>query len=101
MSKSIMQSDNSYCYLCKKLRGDDFPKVTEEHHVFNGPRKRLSTKYGLTVRLCIPHHRLGTEAVHLNAKMMHFLKSEGQKAFEKKYPDKDFMEIFGKNYRED
>ena len=101
MSKSIMQSDSSYCYLCKKLRGDDFPKVTEEHHVLNGPLRKLSTKYGLTVRLCVPHHRTGKEAVHLNAQMMHMLKAEGQKVFEQKHPDKDFLKIFGRNYRED
>lgn len=44
------------------------------------------------------HHLYGPEAVHKNAEVAKILHREGQKAFERTYPDLDFREIFGKNY---
>jgi len=80
------------------MEGDISEKYTEEHHIFGGANRKLSTKYGLTVRLCIYHHREGKEAVHNNHEKMMYLKALGQQAFEKKYPTLNFREIFGKNY---
>lgn len=90
------------CYLCMMLHGDDSRKtVLQEHHVFRGTANRkLSEKYGLKVYLDIDHHLTGPEAVHMNTKVAILLMQEGQKAFEKRYPDLDFLEIFGKNYLE-
>lgn len=96
--KSIMQNTKDQCYICLKLYDDPFPKITEEHHVMKGTaNRRLSEKYGLKVRLCIPHHRTGKNAVHNDAKMCHWLEREGQERFEEVYPERDFREIFGKN----
>ena len=88
------------CYLCMKLHGDYRQRTgLEEHHVIGGnPGRKLSTKYGLMVYLCAEHHRTSKEAVHKNRENRIKLQSEAQKAFMEKYPEKDFKEIFGKNY---
>lgn len=98
--KSIIQDESrGQCFLCVLLDGDTSRKYTEEHHVFFGTaNRRLSEKYGLKVRLCVKHHREGPEAVHNNQQIRERLCRIGQRAFEKAYPDKNFREIFGKNY---
>lgn len=98
MSKSIMQEKNGECYLCKKLSDGMYRPATERHHVMFGTADRkLSEQYGLTVYLCYDHHR-GNQGVHENKDLNIMLRQEAQKAFIKKYPDKDWMKIFGKNY---
>lgn len=100
-TKSIMQNkDIGQCYLCRLLHNDySIKPVREEHHIMGGTaNRRLSEKYGLKVYLDPDHHLYGPEAVHKNAEVADLLKKEAQKAFEKTYPDLDFMEIFGKNY---
>ena len=98
--RSIIQDESKgQCFLCVMLDSDTSRKYTEKHHIFFGSANRkLSEKYGLTVRLCVKHHREGPEAVHNNAEIRDKLCQIGQRAFEKRYPDKDFREIFGKNY---
>ena len=101
--RSIMHDkQDRTCYLCIKLHGDYRQRTgLEEHHVIGGnPGRRLSEKYGLKVYLCAEHHRTSPEAVHKNRENRIKLQSEAQKAFMKRYPDKDFMEIFGRNYIE-
>lgn len=41
---------NEECRLCGKIG------PTEEHHVFSGSYRKLSDKYGATVRLCPKCH---------------------------------------------
>lgn len=101
MSKSIMQRKDGTCYLCKKLYGGDWNQEVEEHHVMFGTADRkLSEHFGLKVYLCLGHHRNSAEAVHRNKKNDLILKQDAQKIFIETYPDKDWMEIFGKNYLE-
>lgn len=96
---SLMQRKDGTCYLCKRLHGDWTRKQLHEHHVFGGSANRtLSEQYGLKVYLCIEHHLDGDEAVHKNKRIMDMLRKEGQKAFERHYPELDFVEIFGKNH---
>lgn len=99
-AESIMQRKDRTCYLCRRLRGDWSRKtVIHEHHVFGGTANRtLSEQYGLKVYLCTEHHITGPEAVHKDAGIMAMVRREGQKAFERRYPELDFVEIFGKNY---
>lgn len=102
--KSIMHNKKDRtCYLCMMLHGDDSMKtVLQEHHIFGGTANRkMSERYGLKVSLCLDHHLTGTEAVHRNAKVAVLLKREGQRAFQKRYPNMDFMKTFGKNYLTD
>ena len=99
--RSIMHSkEDGTCYLCMMLNSDYQRRDNlEEHHVFMGPLKRLSEKYGIKVYLCHEHHTGGKEAVHVNYETCRRLQAEGQQAFERAYPDKDFLKIFGKNYK--
>ena len=94
-----MHRKDGTCYLCKKLNGGDWIQKVEEHHVMYGNADRkLSERYGLKVYLCYEHHR-GKKGVHHDGTDLNILlRQEAQKAFMKKYPDKDWMEIFGKNY---
>lgn len=99
--KSILHSKESKtCYLCGALH-DDWSRKNdlEEHHIFGGPNRILSEIYGLKVYLCPNHHLYGHEAVHYNKKIRQQLQAEGQQAFEREYPKKDFQKIFGRNYK--
>lgn len=100
--KSIMQNKEDHeCYLCGKLNNDFSPKWDiEEHHVFFGvANRKLSEKFGLKVYLCgTVHHREGKDSVHKNHDICLMVQQDAQRAFEAKYPDKSFREIFGKNY---
>lgn len=83
------------------MYGDYSTKYTEEHHIFGGyANRRLSERYGLKVYLCPEHHRTSAEAVHKDKDINMRLKKLGQNAFNAYFPDKDFREIFGKNYLE-
>lgn len=103
--RSIMQKDrkeDGICYLCRKLNKDINPKPVFEHHVIFGGtsgRKALSEKYGLKVYLCLYHHTEGKDAVHNNHELARLLQAEAQEAFERTFPDKDFLKIFGMNYK--
>ena len=101
MAKSILHNKKDRtCFLCMLLHNDDSPKENlHGHHVIHGwANRRLSEKYGLKVYLCLHHHEIGPEAVHQNADINKMLKAYAQRAFEEKYPEKDFYSIFRKNY---
>lgn len=70
----------------------------EMHHIFSGPYRRASTKYGLVVPLCHYCHNEPPNGVHHNHKNMLILKRWGQEQFEKNHTRLEFMEIFGRNY---
>lgn len=99
--KSIMHDkDSGTCYLCMMLHKDFSVKnPRHEHHaIFGTANRRLSEKYGLKVYLCMAHHEEGDEAVHKNAAVSLLIKTDAQRAFERRWTDLDFREIFGKNY---
>lgn len=100
--KSIMhEKQDGTCYLCMMLHSDFSRKLTQEHHViFGNANRKLSERYGLKVYLCLEHHEVGEEAVHINAENALLVKKEAQKAFEKRWPELDFRKIFGKNFLE-
>lgn len=81
------------CFLCGSSRH------IEIHHIFGGPNRKKSTKYGLVVPLCDKCHR-GQDGVHANHSKMLYLQRIGQQLFNKYYPNLDFVEIFHKNYLE-
>lgn len=90
--KSIITNDMNHCYLCGSSNW------IEVHHIFGGPNRNNSTKYGLVVPLCHYCHNEPPNGVHHNRERMDQIKKIGQEAFVKAYPDKDFLEIFHKNY---
>ena len=73
----------------------------DKHHIFGGPYRGKSEKYGLYVYLCHSRcHIYGKMSVHQNQKTMRQLKRYGQlKAMkENGWSTDDFIREFGKNY---
>lgn len=99
MAKSIIQTNRDRCYLCGRpaLYNDPLDK----HHVFFGPYRRKSEKYGLTVYL---HHSachiFGEKAVHNNADVCRELQAEVQEIAMEHYgwTISDFIRLLGRNY---
>lgn len=89
---SIVTDDWEKCFICQSQRN------LQEHHIFFGTgNKKLSTKYGLTVPLCIFCHT-GDKGVHKNYQLNLYVKRIAQVKFEKKYGREKFMEVFMKNW---
>lgn len=89
--RSILSNERK-CYICGSVRW------IECHHVFGGPNRKKSTKYGLVVYLCHHCHNEPPNGVHFNRKTMDWLRAKGQQAFIEHYPNEDFLKIFGRNY---
>lgn len=113
--KSILQDKRSgRCYICEHWRADDsLKRDLEEHHIFYGPNRKLSERYGIKVMLCRYHHQGDIhgsgDAIHNNPDKTNDqrLKRIGQTAWEKKYAKAaagtaaahaEFREVFGKSY---
>lgn len=113
MSKSMLQQDETRCFFVDHKSEDD-PKHPEntyqaldKHHVFGGPNRKHSEKYGLWVKICMCRcHRTGEYggplSIHNNPNKEGgkdlMLKRLAQRTFEEKYSHEEFMRIFGKNY---
>lgn len=80
------------CHVCGR-------PATDRHHIFHGPNRHVSERYGMTVMLCRDCH-LGTKGVHGRDghALDELLKREGQSRFEKKYSREEFMRAFGRSY---
>ena len=86
---SIIAPDLLKCVICGKKRDN-------LHEVFYGTGKRqLSMKYGLVLPLCFNCHN----KIHSDSNLSILWKVRSQNIFEKTYPDLNFLEIFGKNYK--
>lgn len=95
--KSIVQPDKTQCFLCGKNAQADYFGL-DEHHVYGGPNRKLSERYGLKVYLC--HHTCHLHGVHANAGLARQLKAKVQQIAMNHYQWSvdDFRRIFGKNY---
>lgn len=80
------------CYICGRT---DWVEI---HHVFSGPYRKKSTKYGMVVPLCKWHHTEPPKGVHANQKRNLALKREFQEKFERNHTREEFRAIFGKSY---
>ena len=69
----------------------------ERHHVFPGPNRKISEKYGMVEDLCPDCHR-GDNGIHFNKEMMLRYKQKHQRLFEEKYGHEMFMQLIGRNY---
>lgn len=90
---SLFSTDEYECYVCGASGR------CERHEVFGGPNRTNSKKYGLWINVCPGCHRNGKMAIHVVPEEYEYLKVEAQELFEQEFPDKDFLTIFGKNYR--
>lgn len=96
---SILQSRDGTCYLCMKLSKDyRIRPVVHEHHIYDGPNRKISEAEGLKVYLCLEHHVIGPEAVHNNQQNMRILQQDGQRAYERTHTREEFMKRIGRNY---
>ena len=91
--ESIILNDRK-CLYCRTTEN------IESHHIFGGPNRKNSEKYGLKVWLCHEHHT-GPQGVHFNKELMDQIHNIGQLMFEAKYSHEEFIRIFGKNYLEE
>lgn len=92
MSKSIISNEKE-CLVCKT------PFNLHKHHIFFGPNRKNSEKYGCWCYLCGRHHNQSNEGVHFNKTLDNKLKKYAQQKFEEAYPEQDFLKIFGRNYK--
>lgn len=91
--KSIIQNEKK-CLVCQST-------TVHEHHIFGGPNRKKSEKYGLKVYLCPYHHLAGVggkDSVHGNPEIMDAYHSIGQRIFEQDHTREEFMREFGKSY---
>jgi hypothetical protein len=96
--KSIIQKNPTRCFLCGKNGNAD---PLDEHHVFFGPFRKKSERYGAKVYLCHRGcHIFGKNSVHKN----HDVCLRVQRAVQRymmRYYDwtyEDFINIFGRSY---
>ena len=97
--KSIIQTDRDRCFLCGRVRS--FGNPLDDHHVFFGPNRNLSEKYGLKVFLCHTGcHTFGRNSVHECAEVNHELQRTVQRFAMNYYgwSTEDFIRLFGKSY---
>lgn len=93
--KSIIDCKSEQCFNCGANRNVGL----HEHHIFYGPNRKNSEKYGLKVKLCYICHEDAKKGVHgLNKELRERLFRIGQEAFEREHTREEFMTIFGKNY---
>ena len=95
----MVPSDGKNLLDMRAKRGYRPPRPSP--HIFGGPYRKKSEKYGLVVYLCHNDcHIFGRRAAHQNADTMLRIKQYGQeKAMrENGWSVDDFIREFGKNY---
>lgn len=93
MRNSIIVEDLKHCLVC----GTSF-NIHIHHCIYGSANRKKSEKYGLIVPLCAKHHNMSNEGVHFNKELDMKLKQLAQKRFMEVYPDKNFLDIFKRNY---
>lgn len=83
--------DYKYCELCGTTQN------LHHHHVFFGPNRKHSERYGLVAILCGSCHT-GPNGVHNNRELDLHFKRKYQTKFERKHSREVWMMIFGRNY---
>lgn len=96
--KSILQDDESRCWLCGRPANGD---PLDWHHVFGGAYRKKSEKYGLKVKL---HHNVchifGDKAVHQCAERNREMQKKAQIVAMATYgwSEDEFRRMFGRSY---
>ena len=88
---SILQTQKE-CYMCRTTQD------LHEHHIFGGPNRKWSEKYGLKIWLCAKHHNMSDAGIHFNKALDREVKQIAQREFEDSHTREEFMQIFGRNY---
>lgn len=95
---SIMHQKDGTCYLCMMQGNYRVYPVVHEHHVYDGPNRRISEEHGFKCWLCLDHHIIGPAAVHNSIDNMRILQRECQRIYEKTHTRQQFMDLIGRNY---
>lgn len=92
--KSILQKDETKCFICGSWRW------LEWHHVFGAALKKKSEQYGMMVRLCHYCHNEPPFGVHQNKEVRRKLQAYAQKRAMEQHDltIEEFIRLFGKNY---
>lgn len=89
---SVLTDDLHHCIIT----GDCNVAI---HHVFNGPNRYLSEKYGFLVPLRPDWHNMTSYSVHMDQVFDESLKRKAQRYYEEHYGSReDFGREFGKSY---
>lgn len=89
------------CWLCGRNGASD---PLDRHHIFGGPNRKISEKYGLVVYLCHDRcHENREKAAHRNAETAKLLHQYGQRKAMEEYgmTVEDFIKLIGRNYLDD
>ncbi len=91
--KSIMQKEDSGCYICTSYQG------LQNHHCIGGSgRRKLCDKYGLTVKICFNHHG-GDQDIHTQRlDLLDVIRKKAQEKFEETHSREEFIKVFGRNF---
>ena len=84
--------DTKECYLTGSVRWLD------RHHIFHGPRRKAAEKWGCWVWL---DHETHMKLHNGDTALDRRLKAECQERFEELHGHEKFIEVFGKNYKEE
>lgn len=90
--KSIL-TDKDECFICHG-------KVECEHHIYFGPKRKISERWGFKVPLCNRCHNMSEYAVHFNKERDRYLKMICQEKFEETHSHEEFMRLIGIDYLE-
>lgn len=88
MADSILQTEKE-CFITGGQINLD------QHHVYHGPRRKASDKWGCWVWL---RHDIHMNLHDKDAELDRMLKRICQERFEELYGHDKFMEVFGKSY---
>lgn len=92
MKPSILKTEPGVCYICRKQTD------TALHHIFYGPKRKMSDENGFTVFLCPDCHQYAPHAAHRCREIDLWLRARCQRVFEKTHSRDEFMRLVGKNY---
>ncbi len=93
MSKKSILQDEKQCFVCGAVN-----VVLQRHHVLHGTAmRRIADKLGLTIWLCVEHHR-GNYSPHHNTELDLRLKRFAQSCYEDKHSRDEWMAKVGRNY---
>lgn len=89
---SVLTDDMGHCIIT----GDSNVAI---HHVFNGPNRQLSEKYGFLVPLRPDWHNITSYSIHIDEEFDKSLKRKAQVYYETHFGNReDFLKEFGKSY---
>ena len=91
---SLFTDDLDHCIICGK-------SPVNVHEIFGGRNRLNSIKYKLVIPLCTKehHNQIECKGIHFDKHLRNEWHIKGQIMFNKAYPDLNFRDIFGKNYK--